>query len=104
MTKHTPGPWKAFPDNGNLVRNVAGGGGTVAHVQGHPAKYQTVKDYHEIVEANARLIAAAPELLEALEELIDQCIHAEGSMDYNYGKFELERAEKAIAKAKGETK
>ena len=55
-------------------------------------------------EANARLIAAAPELLEALESLVDDCIHASGSMDYNYGEFDLKAAEAAILKAKGEIK
>lgn len=47
-------------------------------------------------EANARLIAAAPELLEALCDLVRQLPIDERLADYN-----LDLAEKAIAKAEG---
>lgn len=59
--KHTPGPWRVHnlrveppPDP-----QRANGGWTVAQVYGPDA------------EANARLIAAAPELLEALAWFVD---------------------------------
>lgn len=46
-------------------------------------------------EANANLIAAAPELYEALSELIDHCDDANPWMD-------LSDAKDALAKARGE--
>jgi hypothetical protein len=54
-TKHTPGPWEA---TGNVVHR---GIQTVALVYSTP---------REQCEADARLIAAAPDLLAALKELL----------------------------------
>lgn len=68
--KHTPAPW-TVTDTG--VRDV---GGYIAftpkafHYPNQDERYEK-----EILEreANARLIAAAPELLEALKEIIYSC-------------------------------
>ena len=46
-------------------------------------------------EANARLFAAAPEMMEALKSLVSY----DGDVFHN---DDLERAEKALAKARGE--
>lgn len=59
MSKHTPGPWQW--SNGRLLHNV-------------PGEYSdTILDIQDKVwrptEEDARLIAAAPELLEALQDL-----------------------------------
>ena len=56
MNKHTPGPWEAVSDHdwhSGWKFGVAG----------------VVPVNHTITEANARLIAAAPDLLEALEAI-----------------------------------
>jgi hypothetical protein len=50
--------------------------------------------------ANARLISAAPELYEALDELLNYSGGAEHALDDPYV---VERAEAALAKARGET-
>jgi len=64
-SKHTPGPWEV----------VEGGSPGVLHVKGPPLPITIVTIALDIDfagslerEANARLIAAAPELLEALIE------------------------------------
>jgi hypothetical protein len=51
-TKHTPGPWTVS-------------GGTIRNLHGH-----LVADFHS-TDADARLIAAAPELLAALRSIAD---------------------------------
>jgi hypothetical protein len=59
-TKHTPGPWSLFPMETGWYVNQQGGPGYVGTM--HTASHRAAE-----CEANARLIAAAPELLEALE-------------------------------------
>ena len=57
-TKHTPGPWSIDPDDGGpwyCVREP--GGGWIAQVP-------------EPDSADARLVAAAPEMLEALRAIV----------------------------------
>jgi len=93
--KHTPGPWRLDAHN-----NVMHKDGLVAFPcisGGFPQ------------EANARLIAAAPELLEALQVLMEKCIDPK---EFRYLKAGIgTRAPKgkallaalaAIAKATGE--
>jgi hypothetical protein len=71
MTKHTPGPWKAEIDEQVPERGAV-------YVEGPQGWLnQAVADCGfndvETDEANARLIAAAPELLEALQSLVASC-------------------------------
>lgn len=87
-TKHTPGPWG---------RNIRAGGKYPIIYAGrnqHVAQAVQQKDSAE-TEANIDLIACAPELLEALENVADHC---EGNMSLRgLGVHE------AIAKAKGQS-
>ena len=63
VTKHTPGPWEMMPPLGEGNYSVmsskvnAGGNWYVAEIP---------NGSHAEAQANARLIAAAPELLDAL--------------------------------------
>lgn len=89
QTKHTPGPWRV-KDNGSMEG---------PHVYGpvHPidgGDYAPLAGYKggALSEADARLIAAAPELLEA-------CRQAAFAIPTTHGAFETVRA--AIAKAEG---
>lgn len=89
QTAHTPAPW--------LAEDYAGAGSADWYVVPHDHKGTIAALTGLGAEANARLIAAAPDLLEALEELrrclIDQGFPDDGHM--------LTTARAAIAKAKG---
>lgn len=85
--KHTPGPWCV---EGVGIRALvrAGTSGVIVAVRHRLSAQEN--------EANARLIAAAPELLEALENILSNCLDSDGlSRAY-------ENARAAIAKATGE--
>ena len=83
---HTKGPWDLHATAGNHDFSIYGDDGK---------DIALVRDFHE---ANARLIAAAPELLEALDALLWAA--AEKTLKQ---KEEIwEQARRAIAKANGE--
>ncbi len=89
MSKHTPGPWYIQDD---LIR---GDYGYVADINGGL-----------INEANARLIAAAPELLAALqiahEEMVDlQPFEDEDTTGQATWHAKIRQIAEAIAKAEG---
>ena len=106
MSGHTPGPWRAldFDTSPNgLGSVVASMGRTLADVHwAAVAIGVAVRD--EDLPANARLIAAAPDLLAALEEIAkgegafsrDPLTHAENTIEAMQS---IARA--AITKAKG---
>lgn len=95
MSKHTLGPWfSQYDDNGFY------------EIGSEAVAFRMAFTYGEgdTDEANARLIAAAPELLEALERMLHSfsphpCENTEKWRE-EYDACELARA--AIAKAKGE--
>ena len=101
MSKHTPGPWVVVGSRtkyvearlvGSLMQEVAACGPTLAD-----------EGYGQQQEANARLIAAAPDLLEALQELceiVEDAIEQKSAKDLD--SFTLQPARAAIAKATGE--
>lgn len=90
--KHTPGPWEVRERDGVLSIH-APGNTCPAQINGDPS-------YLPEIRLNARLIAAAPDLLEALQAVMASC-GAEG----RYSALELHdaanRARAAIAKATG---
>ena len=68
MSKHTPGPWEPMKNSDGFIRGIRGMHGPVcANVVnwGGISRAQTSNG-----QANARLIAAAPDLLEALEAAV----------------------------------
>lgn len=108
MSAHTPGPWRLhfWAENVGISadRPKQRDCETVATVYRGPetASYATDR---EKADANARLIAAAPDLLEALDGVIGfiDDLALLGGMTANGGAQErLDAARAAIAKARGE--
>ena len=87
-TQYTPGPWRIGtpPPNGEQ---------TIGALNGLMVAVATTGVEMEVTEANARLIAAAPELLEALQSVLDNCLDSEGLCAAHA------KARAAIAKATG---
>ncbi len=89
--KHTNGPWKVSLTDDTVV--VDANGAEVAAIDGdynHP-------DTWPVMEANARLIAAAPDLLAALEAIMSERWYPAGRSEHV-----SDMARAAIAKARGE--
>lgn len=94
MSAHTPGPWQPWAGmSGQPLTKVA-------RYHSFPGAYEVVADCSHAVtgsasdEANARLIAAAPDLLHALRHLLD----ASGPDGVNLDVWQ-KTAKAAIAKA-----
>lgn len=97
--KHTPAPWivnsKDYDRFGETVW-------VEAESNGHYV-CELVRDAGHTEFANARLIAASPELLEAAEALLSKLDHITTDQFSNGGEWEEREALRAIvAKAKGE--
>ena len=87
-TKHTPGPWRLSTSN-PLAVNTSSAEMAIGIATTHgtdDSNYSSFFPSLEQAEANARLIAAAPELLDALQSLLarvssdiiaNQCWHEE---------------------------
>lgn len=98
MSAHTPGPWRwvgPFLDASDLVSDH----GPIIEYQSYEGQsFAGTSDAQD--EANARLIAAAPELLEALREVMaeveDCCAVPADEWDF------VAKVRTAIAKATGE--
>jgi len=105
--KHTPGPWE-LDEEGDTIR---ADGEFVTRIS--KSRYHDDRDDPE-AQANARLIAAAPELLEALNnaaQVFSNLYSAakisrndQGADDPNDWKFHLDYTLAAIAKATGQNK
>lgn len=94
MSEHTPGPWRVEALNRDTLTIRSRDGAVVANTPAHSP-------------ANAALIAAAPDLLEALKALIpfmNMAFAAEGDtfgFHRNDANDALISAERTIAKAEG---
>ena len=103
MSKHTPGPWKQgiVKNHGNSgwTKIIDGNNVFIAKIQSIHKQGQRQADDFSIEEANARLIAAAPELLDACIGLIGILTPKQYSKQFpNVYK----KAKQAIAKAESE--
>lgn len=91
MSVHSTGPWslERLPGYGDWDVWINVRAGTVPVIVCEAIR----------VEADAHLIAAAPELLAALRALVDDCTGGMGTM--NPRGFVLDAARAALAKAEG---
>jgi hypothetical protein len=108
---HTPGPWRHRKHNGEHIIDSTTQYGMPVYV----ATLITVAPEQGDNEANARLIAAAPELLATLQEMVDitedECrldhhgyCQAHYLDDTNNGGCRVANAKAAIIKATGQAK
>ena len=111
QTKHTPGPWR-LTESGDAI--VSADGGTLIVETGQDywknleaaaagASSDIAKRHLPQVRANARLIAAAPELLEALVAILETAdlSFGEGEQAAKVGNAVISQARAAIEKANG---
>ena len=101
MSNFTKGEWFAKREGQSTVYiECRIGGGWLQEV----AACGPTANGSEEQEANAKLIAAAPDLLEALQDLKREIILSDVDMDYIDSHFKpwLDKARAAIAKAGGE--
>jgi len=99
-TKHTPGPWKVTdgPQYGyNKLRRVDSEHGQFGTVICERFSAESVEGLNEEIEANLALIAAAPDLLEALNFLLEAATPGNFSPSDRQAAFDKARA--AITKA-----
>lgn len=117
MNNHTPGPWVGMDENGKFnpdhswsfndeaacgseAAPIFADGRVIAFVVHSSDVYCGYS--HPSINANARLIAAAPDMLEALEQLLSIVAIHQRATKNNFAWAEVEFAREVIAKAKGE--
>lgn len=76
--QHTPGPWYASPYSSIVGIAISGACGVIAGVRGDKLT----------AEANARLIASAPDLLALAHKYASECGECGGQGAYTYGEKE----------------
>ena len=98
MSKHTPGPWYYTNEGINSMGIVEKDGTNIMHM----ATLQNSSASRHM-EANARLIAAAPDLLEALKIFLNEFNDSEVMMRTPIAYYKaVSAARAAIAKAEVE--
>jgi hypothetical protein len=97
-TKHTPGPWKWLGAPGDSDLNSASG--KIITDYGYEGLGFSMYGEPGADDANARLIPAAPDLLEALRGVLPEGWGDDDTMDHVPG---VKAARLAIAKATGGT-
>lgn len=99
-SKHTPGPWKVSPTDDTVVIDATG-----AEVAAIDGDYNDPDTWPQM-EANARLIAAAPDLLSEAKKQVEWLRMLRDQLpQWDIDGFEVDKRiaalEDAIAKAEG---
>ena len=99
MSQHTPGPWTLYTDHRpgrvRVMAKLRQGVFIVANLD-----HETVDTSNPATLANARLMAAAPDLYDALRALVGEADLGEVDLDDETA-AKLERARAALRKAEG---
>ena len=97
MSKHTPGPWVVGPVDDTVVTHLGADGvrREVAQIDGN----YNEPDLWPVMEANARLIAAAPDVAEALKACLNYIESTESELGIRLPCGDAGRV--ALAKAEG---
>lgn len=93
-TKHSPGPWTC-EGPGEPVKDASGEVVALVYSEDHKSK----RYYWQCGMANRNLIASAPDLLEALEEVRNYQGGADNALEDEYV---MARVDAALARARGE--
>lgn len=96
--KYTPAPWII---NNEFKTSINNGNKHIAMVNYYKCGNPEIDVYGEEHEANARLIAAAPEMLKALEEII--FLVENGHINISGIQSQYQKIRETVAKAKGES-
>ena len=100
MSEYTKGPWRVGKTGPNGCHTIGTPEGLMVAMISHSVNYA---DQVTTAEANARLIAAAPELLEALEMVQSSyCLQINSQQETLEMKKARTMVGQAILKAKGE--
>lgn len=113
-TKWTPGPWEYVPSTEHHGPYVSGPWGgdicdcyTMTDTSGWSVRNggtsRPVNHQGDMADANARMIASAPDLYEALEKLMSVPIVADYAGDNEHLDAAISAARAALSRAKGET-
>jgi hypothetical protein len=99
MSKYTPGPWQEYADLPSTDPSW--------HIVTNETRMRVLANIHiepgnKMDEANARLIVAAPDLLEALQALMDEQNGPPLIRDAPRWEAAVDLARAAIAKAEGD--
>ena len=95
--KHTPGPWKR-----GIVSDSCSTGGDIAYIWPESNGHTIARVQGGNITANSLLISAAPDLLAALQRLVDSCRDKETGALLRPGSLPVGLAIEAITKATGE--
>ena len=104
MSNHTPGPWTVdtsgnvpgWHEDGRECLSIVSYFPTIAVVNNNKEEFNG--------RANALLIAAAPDLLEACRGLLDAIHDSMTHESQNHHREQIDAARAAVEKAEGETK
>lgn len=109
MSRHTPGPWRHDdPDSGRMTQVFSGENATDGFLVAYVIHESVNEEQKATDEGNARLIAAAPDMLRALRQAEDGLASSLATWRQENGDNTsvigaLRFVRKAISKAQGES-